>query len=230
MARQPVRKPSISPRWPAVRPVLVGKWDQFQRPVQWASFCFCGQFGQPLCSKSVQRHDSQDHPTTTNWVVSTIAGTVGTSTGYRLPIKNGTNSQALFNSPTGIAVDAAGILYVADQQDNVIRRIAPIGTNWVTTSIAGSLNGVAGSANGANSVARFSLTDRHRRGCLDEHIRRRHRQQHHPQNYPLWRELGVSTIAGKAGITGVDDGTNAAAQFNLPSGVAVDSSGREIRR
>ena len=41
--------------------------------------------------------------------------------------------------PSGIAVDAAGILYVADTYNNTIRMVVPMGTNWVVTTIAGNL-------------------------------------------------------------------------------------------
>src|ERR1700759_2805463 len=57
----------------------------------------------------------------TNWVVTTIAGKLpqGTVvTGYA----DGTNDSIQFNTPNGIAVDAAGDLYVADSNNNIIRK------------------------------------------------------------------------------------------------------------
>ena len=38
----------------------------------------------------------------------------------------------------------------------------------------------------------------------------------------------VTTLAGTAGVVGSADGTGAAAQFNYPEGVAVDSAGNVI--
>ncbi len=65
--------------------------------------------------------------------VTTIAGAAGTS-----GTNDGAGSAARFNSPVGIAVDAATNLYVADQYNYTIRKIAPVGTEWVVSTIAGS--------------------------------------------------------------------------------------------
>jgi sugar lactone lactonase YvrE len=86
--------------------------------------------------------------TGTNWLVSTIAGGSGGSA-------DGTGSNALFNSPGGIKVDASGNVYVADSGNSVIRMITYVGTNWMVSTIAG-LAGMSGSADGAGNAARFS--------------------------------------------------------------------------
>src|SRR5439155_995809 len=83
-------------------------------------------------------------------VVRTLAGLAG-STGSA----NGANRAARFNFPQGVAVDSAGNLYVADTDNNTIRKVTPVGTNWVVTTLAG-LAGSPGSANGTNSAARFN--------------------------------------------------------------------------
>src|SRR5437867_9316769 len=80
---------------------------------------------------------------------TTIAGLDGASGS-----SDGTNSSARFYFPAGIAVDRGGNLYVAEILNHTIRRIALIGTNRVVSTIAG-LAGVAGSADGTNSEARF---------------------------------------------------------------------------
>ena len=49
--------------------------------------------------------------------VQTIAG--GTATGFR----DGAAAQALFDTPSGVAVDAAGVIYVADTGNDAVRRI-----------------------------------------------------------------------------------------------------------
>ncbi len=81
-------------------------------------------------------------------VVTTIAGTAGSGN------VDGTGAEARFNHPFGIAIDGTGNLYVADQDNNTIRRLSPSGSNWLVTTMAG--NGSAGSADGAGSAARFN--------------------------------------------------------------------------
>jgi hypothetical protein len=82
-------------------------------------------------------------------VVSTIAGVAG-ATG----ITDGTNSDARFAGPTGITVDDAGNLFVADGNNDTIRKITPVGTNWVVSTLAGQA-GTDGIKDGIGSSARF---------------------------------------------------------------------------
>lgn len=81
----------------------------------------------------------------TVWTVSTLAGN-GTA-GFA----DGPGASAQFNNPQGVAVDAAGIVYVADTANNRLRRIATDGT---VSTLAG--DGTAGLQNGAGSQARFN--------------------------------------------------------------------------
>src|SRR5439155_6545556 len=80
-------------------------------------------------------------PIRTNWVVTTIAGLAGNAGDADC---TGTNAQ--FSLPAGIALDNAEALYVVDSGNNTLRKIAPEGTNWVVTTIAG-LSGISGGAN-----------------------------------------------------------------------------------
>jgi hypothetical protein len=78
--------------------------------------------------------------------VTTLAGTAG------MPgSADGTGAAARFRNPSGVAVDGAGNIYVADSRNATIRKITPDGT---TTTIAGTA-GVTGIALGA--APRFSL-------------------------------------------------------------------------
>ena len=88
---------------------------------------------------------------TTNWVVTTIAGREGYSGS-----QDGGGANALFNKPSAAKLDASGNIYVADFQNHVIRMASRVETNWLLTTIAGSaLN--SGAADGVNSAARFNL-------------------------------------------------------------------------
>ena len=51
------------------------------------------------------------------WTVTTLAGLTGQASAA-----NGVGTNARFNNPTGIAVDAAGIVYVADTDENRITK------------------------------------------------------------------------------------------------------------
>jgi sugar lactone lactonase YvrE len=89
-------------------------------------------------------------PVGTNWVVTTLAGKAGVEGSA-----DGTNSGALFNRPYFLAVDSAGNLYVVDTWNGTIRKVTPVGTNWVVTTLGGA-PGIWGSADGRGRAARFS--------------------------------------------------------------------------
>jgi hypothetical protein len=77
-----------------------------------------------------------------------LAGSVGSSGNA-----NGTNTVARFNGALGVAVDRAGNLFVADSSNNLIRKVAPVGTNWVVTTIGGGSG--HGTNDGVGTAARF---------------------------------------------------------------------------
>jgi len=92
-------------------------------------------------------------PAGTNWVVTTVAGLAGSAGSA-----NGTNSNARFNSPAGIAVDVSGNLWVTDAGNNTIRKLQPSGTNWLVGTVAGQV-GVSGTVDGTGSRAVFAYPD-----------------------------------------------------------------------
>jgi sugar lactone lactonase YvrE len=126
--------------------------------------------------------------------------------------------EARFHFPMGIAVNVAGDLYVADSSNHTIRKVTATGN---VTTMAGS-PGKTGSNDGLGGAARFfypSSTAIDRFGTLyvadvNNHIIRK-----------ITAAGNVTTLAGAAGVIGSVDGLGAAARFNRPRGVAVDSSG-----
>ena len=65
--------------------------------------------------------------------------------------QDGTGSNAHFHTPSGVAVDQQGNIYVADYETHVIRKITPAG---VVTTFAGTAN-QSGSDDGAAASAKF---------------------------------------------------------------------------
>ena len=79
----------------------------------------------------------------------TPAGVVRTLAGGGYGSADGTERDAQFYRPNGVAVDGAGNVYVADTGNNTIRKVTPAA---VVTTLAG-LAGSSGTANGAGSAA-----------------------------------------------------------------------------
>lgn len=159
-------------------------------------------------------------PSRTNWIVTTLAGQAGV-----LGSTDGTNGDALFDRPNGIALDPGGNLFVADHYSHTIRKAASAGTNWIVTTIAG-LAGAHGSTDGTNSDARFWSPTGITVGTNG------HLYVTDTANFTV-RELApagtnwiVSTIAGTALNFGFADGTNSDAEFDFPDGITSDRMGR----
>jgi trimeric autotransporter adhesin len=155
-------------------------------------------------------------------IITTIAGTGATGSSG----DGGAATSATLNNPTGIAVDGAGNIYIADTNNNRIRLVS----NGVISTFAGT--GAACNRatiptcgdGGTSALAQLSaptglfLTPS---GLLyiadigDNSIRT-----------VGVRSTAMSTLAGtgSAGYSG-DSGASATAQFSAPSAVAVDANG-----
>ncbi|HEY8999881.1 MAG TPA: NHL repeat-containing protein [Mucilaginibacter sp.] len=143
-------------------------------------------------------------------VVSTLAGSGAQGA------DDGLDTAATFNLPEALAVDAAGNVYVADNGNNLIRKVTPIGQ---VSTFAGS--GQPGSGDGTGNAASFNSP-------FGIAIDANGNLYVADSGNNLIRKITpggvVTTIAG-SGSKGANDGTGKAASFNTPSGIAIDKSG-----
>lgn len=151
---------------------------------------------------------------TSGGVVSTLAGLAGTS-----GTSDGIGSEARFQYPDGLDIDAEHTLYVTD--GNAIRKVTAEG---VVTTLAG-LSYSAGNVDGTGTNARFN-------GPLGAAIDQAGNVYvADTYNHTIRKVTSggvVTTFAGLAGSPGADDGIGAAARFSFPVGIAVDESGNLI--
>jgi sugar lactone lactonase YvrE len=145
--------------------------------------------------------------------VTTYAGTPGA-----YGIDDGTGLNARFYSPSGVAVDSAGTVYVADSGNSTIRKIAAGG---IVTTFAG-LGRTRGSADATGTSARFETPF----GIAVGPNGNVYVSDSAANTIRKITAAGVvTTLAGRAGSSGNTDGAGSAARFTVPYAVAVDAAG-----
>ncbi len=128
---------------------------------------------------------------------------------------DGVGTAAQLNHPVGLALDAQGVLYIADHFNHAIRKLLPDGR---LVTLAG---GQRGFRDGYGTEAQFNgplglAVGREGEIYVADHLNMRVRKVT-PDGY-------VSTLAG-TGISKIEDGSVATASFEGPKGVAVDMYG-----
>lgn len=144
--------------------------------------------------------------------VTTLAGLSGVSGG-----RDGAGAAARFDTPSGVACDADGNVYVADRANNAIRKVTPAGE---VTTLAGL--GFSGSSDGMGPLARFNNPSG---VALDREGNVFVADRHNHTIRRVAPDGRVSTVAGTARVSGNRDGLGAAASFYFPGDVAVDGQG-----
>jgi hypothetical protein len=139
---------------------------------------------------------------------------------------DGPASSAYFNRPSGLAFDAAGVLYVADSANNVVRAVQGAGG---ASPVVGTLAGGSGASpqtagyydsTGAQALFNQPLVSAPNglgSVFVGDYSNNRIRVISVASG-------AVSTLAG-SGAAGAADGVGTAATFNTPWGVAVDING-----
>jgi sugar lactone lactonase YvrE len=150
---------------------------------------------------------------TSGGLVSTLAGQSGLA-----GMQDGSGTSALFNQPNGIALDVAGNVYVADTGNATIRKVTSAG---VVTTVAGTpLN--RGNVDGTGTAAQFNYP----LGIAVDGSGNLYVADAYTNTIRKITPAGVATtFAGAALVRGDADGAGSVAQFNYPSGVAVDTTG-----
>ena len=144
-------------------------------------------------------------------IVTTLAGST-TARGNT----DATGSAATFTSPRGLVADATGTLLVADAMNHTIRKVTAAGA---VTTFAGSA-GQSGTIDGIGTAARFNLPS----GITIDAAGNSYVADTTNNTIRKITAAGVvSTFAGLAGVSGSTNGTGAAALFNRPTGLAIDS-------
>ncbi len=147
---------------------------------------------------------------TTNGTVSTLAGT-----GNQGSI-DGQGNQASFNGPTSLAVDGSGNIYVADDNNNRIRKITPAG---LVSTLAGADS--AGFANGTGTSAYFFGPS----GIAVDGTGKVYVADAGNNLIRLISPAGVVTTFAGNGNAGATNGSLLSASFNNPAALALDASG-----
>jgi sugar lactone lactonase YvrE len=145
-------------------------------------------------------------------VVSTLAGTPGTSGSA-----DGLGSAARFLAPQGLAINAAGLIFIADSGNNAIRAMTASGfvSTLAASASGGSIDGIALSSrfNSPQSVAADASGNLYVADAQNSTIRK------------ITLTGSVSVLAGTTGMAGSADGSGTNALFASPQGVAVDGAG-----
>lgn len=194
-----------------------GSADHDTDPLQ-ASFSF-PQGVAADAAGNVYVADSANHTIrkiSTSGKVSTLAGAV-----KQVDSVDGIGSAARFYNPLSMVVDNSGFLYVADSNNNQIRKVNTSTGDVIT--VAGDKSKLSGEQDGKGTAAKFyypSSVAKDRSGMLyvvDQYNN-------------LLRKLStsdfkVTTWAGAAAVIGSVNGSGSQAQFNAPSGSVTDSLG-----
>jgi trimeric autotransporter adhesin len=161
--------------------------------------------------------------------IATVAGTGDKCTTPTLPCGDGGSAVAAFlNNPQGVAVDAAGNIYVADSGDHRIRIVSTTGTINAYVGTGNPCVPKAGCGDGGPALSaslsgpwQMSVDTAGDLFLTDA-----------PEN--KIREVNASTLIittvagnGMQGFSG-DGGSPLSAQLNAPHGVWVDSSGNFV--
>ena len=137
---------------------------------------------------------------TSGGVVTTLAGTAA--------VQGSADAPPSFFGPSGVAVDTAGTLYIADKGNRSVRSVTPSGTVSTLALTGGGFDPQARpEAIALDRAGNIYVSDRG--GAI----------------FKVTPAGHISTLAGTLGQVGSADGPGATATFNTPAGIATDATG-----
>ena len=147
-------------------------------------------------------------------VVSTIAGS-----GIAGFHDDANGLKASFNQPNGIAIDANGNIFIADQLNHRIRKINRYGevSSFAGSGTAGSadnVEGVLANFNHPRTIAIDKIGNLYVGDVANNKIRK------------ISAEGVVTTLAGTGAPGSQDDSLGLRAGFNFPNGITIDATGK----
>lgn len=150
-------------------------------------------------------------------IVSNFAGTEPPNPRPVPQMLDGPGAFSLFDTPQGITIDGDRNLFVAEEDNHALRKI--ILENVVTTEWGST---VPGSTDAALGLASFALPG----GIVYDGKSLFYVADTANHTIRIINKNGaVTTLAGKAGVSGKDDGEGDEARFDNPRGVALDKDG-----
>ncbi|WP_298581341.1 gluconolaconase [uncultured Luteimonas sp.] len=144
-------------------------------------------------------------------------GTVGTFAGSGEGFADGIGAAAKFHTPSSLAIDRLGNLYLADTGNHAIRKVS---RNGRVTTLAGT--GVPGFRDGEGALAQFRAP---MGVAVDEAGRVFVADTWNDRIRVIDRDGRVRTLAGGDG-PGFADGTGATARFDTPAALVLAGDGR----
>lgn len=174
---------------------------------------------------ATSRADSSAKASATVQVTASLAGTIQTIAGNGSPGYSGDGGPAIgaqLYSPSGLAFDGGGNMFIADSSNNAIRRV-DVSTTLIATIAGTGVPGYSGDGgpgtaaqlNGPTHVVFDRTVNLYITDANNERIR---------EVDALTDQITTAAGTGIAGFSG-DGGSATSAELNFPDGVALDSNG-----
>ena len=131
-------------------------------------------------------------------------------------------TSAALNGPRGLAITSAGVLYIADSNNNRVRKV---GTDGILSTVAGG--GTSTTSVGDGGQATAAVLNEPAGVALDSsgNLYISERSGHRVRKVTSSQLIATVAGTGTAGAPDSETGGATAQRLNLPQGIAVDSSG-----